>query len=135
VTPIQNAVAQALKSLSERSSFTEAILAKKIREENRINTGKKAGIAMADLEAAVTFLAESEQIFFSLRLNSANDILILKSDTTELLNEETRHRRHASEKSMQVLSNHDLASTSKNSKKQKPHRTERVKLNIYDYEE
>ena len=56
LTQIQEEIARALNELSgkegSKARITEALLAKKIRELNKLESKKKAGIALADLEAA-----------------------------------------------------------------------------------
>ena len=77
---IQKEIATALEQLKEKSLITEAVLAKKVRENAKIQGKNKAGICLKDLETCVEFLAENKQLYFSLHVNSANDILIKKED-------------------------------------------------------
>ena len=151
LTPLQIQIQAVLKSIGERTRFSEAILAKKIREQCKIEGKKKAGIALLDLEKAASFLAETENIHFSFILNSANDLLVEKAETSRLLEGDSRQRRLKSEKSMSLLTNSDLGETagkkdhgvSKNaaqnsqpshpnrmSRHPHPSRTERKSLNI-----
>ena len=108
LTPLQNQIQAVLKSIGERTRFSEAILAKKIREHCKIEGKKKAGIALLDLEKAVSFLEETENIHFSFMLNSANDLIVEKTETPRLLEGEARQRRLKSEKSMSLFTNSDL---------------------------
>jgi len=151
LTPLQNQIQEVLKSLGERTRFSEAILAKKIREQCKIEGKKKAGIALLDLEKAASFLEETENIYFSFMLNSANDLIVEKTETPRLLEGEARQRRLKSEKSMSLITNSDLGEAaekkgrgaSKNaarnsqpnhpnrmSRHPHPSRTERESLNI-----
>lgn len=108
LTPLQNQIQAVLKSIGERTRFSEAILAKKIREQSKIEGKKKAGIALLDLEKAAAFLEETENIHFSFMLNSANDLLVEKTETSRLLEGEARQRRLKSEKSMSLFTNSDF---------------------------
>ena len=151
LTPLQNQIQVVLKSIGERTRFSEAILAKKIREQCKIEGKKKAGIALLDLEKAASFLAETENTHFSFMLNSANDLIVEKTETPRLLEGDARQRRLKSEKSMSLITNSDVGETggkkrpsvSKNtarntqpnhpnriSRHPHPSRTERKSLNI-----
>ena len=145
LTPLQNQIQAVLKSIGERTRFSEAILAKKIREQCKIEGKKKAGIALLDLEKAASFLEETENIHFSFMLNSANDLLVEKTETSRLLEGEARQRRLKSEKSMSLFTNSDLGAdsgkksarqdvrsnhTNRTSRNSRPARTERKSLNI-----
>ncbi len=142
LTPLQNQIQAALKNIGERTRFSEAILAKKIREQCKIEGKKKAGIALLDLEKAASFLEETENTHFSFMLNSANDLIVEKTETPRLLEGDSRQRRLKSEKSMSLITNSDLGA-SKNaarntqpnhpnriSRHPHPSRTERESLNI-----
>ena len=111
LTPLQNQIQEVLKSIGERTRFSEAILAKKIREQCKIEGKKKAGIALLDLEKAASFLEETENTHFSFMLNSANDLLVEKAETSRLLEGDSRQRRLKSEKSMSLITNSDLGET------------------------
>ena len=111
LTPLQNQIQAVLKSIGERTRFSEAILAKKIREQCKIEGKKKAGIALLDLEKAASFLAETENTHFSFMLNSANDLLVEKAETSRLLEGDSRQRRLKSEKSMSLITNSDLGAS------------------------
>lgn len=114
MTPIQIEIEKALEQLSEKSTFTEAILAKKIRENNKIDGKKKAGIALLDLQTAICSL-EEKQIFYSIHITSVNEILLKKETAATELEIEAKRRRQSSEKSMTILTSGDLkASGGKN---------------------
>ncbi len=139
---IQEEIAKALVQLSEKSLISEAILAKKIRENIKLQGKQKAGLVFTDIEAAVYYIEENNNLHFALHLNSANDILIKQAEFTAGLEGDARKRRLASEKSMVVLTNGDVkkALESKNGDGKKgggkngpkPHtkRTDKKKLNI-----
>ena len=119
LTPIQKEIVAALEQMKEKSLITEAVLAKKVRENAKIQGKNKAGISLKDLDICIEFLAEKE-VPFALHLNSANDILIKREDTYKLLEADAKKRRQSSEKSISVLTNGDLrhkASGGKTSKK------------------
>lgn len=80
LSPIQKEIAAALEQIKEKSLITEAILAKRVRENAKIQGKNKAGICLKDLEVCVEYLAENSQLQFALHLNSANDILIKTSE-------------------------------------------------------
>lgn len=126
---IQTEILKALESLSGKALFTEAIVAKKIRENCKLSGNKKAGIALLDIEKALVCLSE-KNIFYSVHVNSANDLLFKKSENIQQIDSDARKRRLTSEKSMSILSSSDIKTLSnKNSKKQKK-RTERTSINI-----
>lgn len=106
-TPIQAEIEKALEQLSEKSTITEAILAKKIRENNKIEGKKKAGVGLNDLVAAVSTL-EEKQIFYSIHITSVNEILLKKETESKELDIEAKRRRQSSEKSMSILTSGDL---------------------------
>ena len=135
LTPLQNEIQQALTKLGDRSRFSEAILAKAIREKCKIDGKKKAGITLVDLEKAAAFLEETSGAHYSFMLNSANDLLIEKTEGTRLLEGEARQRRLKSEKAMTIFTNSDL--TKKDGKKQKLQaRTIRKSINVHsDFED
>ena len=136
LTPIQKEIVLALEQLKEKSLITEAILAKKIRENSKIQGKNKAGLCLKDLEICLEHLSQNNQLNFALHLNSANDILIKKEENFKLLDSDAKKRRQSSEKSISVLTNSDL----QNKKSTKPiskKRTDRKKLhfnNIEDFE-
>ncbi len=104
---IQKEIKKAMQELNQKEVYSEAILAKKIRENAKIDGKKKAGIAMNDLEKVLAEF-EEEGIFYELHLNSANDLLIKKGGATKFLEGDARRRRQSSEKSMTIFTNKDL---------------------------
>ena len=136
LTPIQKEIVLALEQLKEKSLITEANLAKKIRENAKIQGKNKAGICLKDIELCIEFLAENDNLNFALHLNSANDILIKKEENFKLLESDAKKRRQSSEKSISVLTNSDLQNK-KSAKQLSQKRTDRKKLhfnNIEDFE-
>lgn len=130
---IQQEIAKALVQLSEKALITEAVAAKKIRENLKFDGKPKAGLCFSDIEAAVFYIEENNNLHYSVHLNSANDILIKQSDAASGLDAEARKRRLASEKSMSVLTNGDVkAALSGNASGAKPYkkRTEKKRLNV-----
>lgn len=134
LTPIQKEIVTALEQLKGKSLITEAILAKKIRENAKIQGKNKAGICLKDLETCIEYLAENNELTFSLRLNSANDILIKKENTHELLEAEAKKRRQSSEKSLTVLTNGDVKQKNSGSNALKK-RNDRKKMSFRDIED
>ena len=116
LTPIQKEIVTALTQLKEKSLITEAILAKKIRENTKIQGKNKAGISLKDLEVCLEYLAQNSQLTFALHVNSANDILIKKEAAFKLLESDAKKRRQSSEKSISVLTNGDLRTKSSGGK-------------------
>lgn len=108
-TPIQAEIEKSLEQLSEKATVTEAILAKKIRENNKIDGKKKAGVGLNYLIPAVNAL-EEKQIFYSIHINSVNEILLKKESESRELDIEAKRRRQSSEKSMSILTSGDLKS-------------------------
>ena len=136
LTPIQKEIVLALEQLKEKSLITEAILAKKIRENSKIQGKNKAGLCLKDLEICLEHLSQNNQLNFALHLNSANDILIKKEENLKLLDRDAKKRRQSSEKSISVLTNSDLQNK-KSTKQISKKRTDRKKLhfnNIEDFE-
>ena len=136
LTPIQKEIVLALEQLKEKSLITEAILAKKIRENSKIQGKNKAGLCLKDLELCLEHLSQNNQLNFALHLNSANDILIKKEENFKLLESDAKKRRQSSEKSISVLTNSDLQNK-KSTKQISQKRTDRKKLhfnNIEDFE-
>lgn len=136
LTPIQKEIVLALEQLKEKSLITEAILAKKIRENAKIQGKNKAGLCLKDLELCLEHLSQNNQLNFALHLNSANDILIKKEENFKLLESDAKKRRQSSEKSISVLTNSDLQNK-KSAKIISKKRTDRKKLhfnNIEDFE-
>ena len=136
LTPIQKEIVLALEQLKEKSLITEAILAKKIRENSKIQGKNKAGLCLKDLEICLEHLSQNNQLNFALHLNSANDILIKKEENFKLLDSDAKKRRQSSEKSISVLTNSDLQNK-KSTKLLSQKRTDRKKMhynNIEDFE-
>lgn len=133
LTQLQKEIAKAIEQLNQKTVYSEAILTKEIRKNSKIDGKPKAGLSVNDLEKVLSVL-ENDGKFYELHLNSANDLLIKKSNQTKFLEGDARHRRQSSEKSMSILTNQDFKSGGSNKPKAK--RTERKKLNIYaDYDE
>ena len=150
---IQEEIVKALIQLSEKSLITEAVVAKKIRENIKLDGKNKAGLAFRDVEEAVIYIEENNGLHYTVHLNSANDLLIKKSEETAGLNADARKRRLASEKAMSVLTSGDVKKVleSANSEKTgkggksgktgtgpKPYkkRTDKKRLNVYkNYDE
>lgn len=139
LTQIQEEIARALNELSgkegSKARITEALLAKKIRELNKLESKKKAGIALADLEAAVSQLEEDGKSHYALTVNSANELMVEKRDESKPLTQEAHHRRMQSEKSMTLLKGTDLSARQKAAGKKasfsKQKRAKRESLSIY----
>lgn len=135
LTKIQEEILKAFVQLNEKAMFTEAILAKKVRENLKLDGKKKAGIAIADLEKVMEYVQENNLGSYSLHLNSANDLLIKKDDNFKLLDIDAKHRRLSSEKSMSILTNGDLVQNKgKNKKIEKRSERKRINLNS-DFED
>ena len=130
---IQQEIAKALIQLSEKALITEAVIAKKIRENLKFNGKPKAGLCFQDVEEAALNIEETNDLHYSVHLNSANDLLLKQSEKAEGLNADARKRRLASEKSMSVLTNGDVKSAlSGKPDGSKPYkkRTEKKRMNI-----
>lgn len=134
---IQEEIAAALLQLSEKSLITEALVAKKIRENIKLQGKQKAGLAFTDIEAALYYIEENNNLHFALHLNSANDILIKQTDAASGLEGDARKRRLASEKSLSVLTNGDVKKAwesksggGKNGPKPHSKRTDKKRLNV-----
>ena len=137
--PIQAEIVKALEQLSEKATFTEAILAKKIRENNKIDGKKKAGVGLNDLMSAVDEL-EEKQIFYSIHINSVNEILLKKETEHKDFDIEQKRRRQNSEKSMSILTSGDLksggskTSNGKKNQKRNDRKSIRINANFEDWE-
>ena len=134
LTPIQKEIATALEQMKEKSLITEAVLAKKIRENAKIQGKNKAGICLKDLEFCIEYLAENNQLQFALHLTSANDILIKKEEIWKLLESDAKKRRQSSEKSISVLTSGDLRQKNTGGKGLNK-RSDRKKMDYRDFEE
>ena len=135
LTPIQKEIYKAIKQMSEKAQFTEFSLAKKIRENTKFEGKKKAGLSLNDLIICLDVL-KSEEIFYSIHINSVNECLLRKESAFSELALEAKQRRQKSEKSMSIFTSGDITNGKKNSSNNKPKkRSERQKLSIYeDYE-
>ena len=133
LTPIQKEIVAALEKMKEKALITEAVLAKKVRENAKIQGMNKAGICLKDLEICIEYLAEKD-LTFALHLNSANDILIKKEDEYKLLEADAKKRRQSSEKSISVLTNGDLRQKASGAKTPKK-RNDRKKMDFRDVED
>lgn len=134
LNPIQKEIYKAVKQMSERVSFTEFHIAKKIRENTKFDGKKKAGLALADMLKVFECLNE-EGVFYSIHVNSVNEILIKKETEAVELPLEAKQRRQKSEKSMSIFTSGDVsAGKSKTGKSGNSHekRSDRKKLSIYD---
>lgn len=140
LTLIQQEICKALTQLQNKSLITEAIIAKKIRENTNFSGKNKAGLSLNDMETALEHLEKEENLFFSVHCNSANDVFFRKEDSPKPLELAARQRRLKSEKNITILTSNDLKSPHTDKHKSKssknPKRTERKSLNIYgDYDE
>ena len=134
LTPIQKEIVTALEQMKEKSLITEANLAKKVRENAKIQGKNKAGICLKDLEVCIEYLAENNQLQLALHLNSANDILIKKEESWKLLESDAKKRRQSSEKSISLLTNGDLRQKNTGGKGLKK-RSDRKKMDYRDVED
>lgn len=135
MTLIQNELIKALDAMGERNRFTDAQLAKKLREIANIGGKNKAVIALADLTAAIKSIAESGKIF-SITVTSANDLVIERTETFKEITLENKQRRQRHEKSCSIFTSSDLnQSSDKNrninlKKKKSSKRTVRENLDV-----
>ena len=111
MTLIQNELIKALEAMGERNRFTDAQLAKKLREVAKIDGKNKAVIALADLTAAIESIAESGKIF-SITVTSANDLVIERTETFKEITLENKQRRQRHEKSCSIFTSSDLNQSS-----------------------
>ena len=133
LTPIQKEIVTALEQMKEKSLITEANLAKKVRENAKISGKNKAGISLKDLEVCIEYLGENKELPYALHLNSANDILIKKEESWNLLEGDAKKRRQSSEKSISVLTNGDLRQKASGGKGVQK-RNDRKKMSFMDIE-
>ena len=135
MTLIQNELIKALDAMGERNRFTDAQLAKKLREVAKIDGKNKAVIALADLTFAIESIAESGKIF-SITVTSANDLVIERTETFKEITLENKQRRQRHEKSCTIFTSSDLnQSSDKNrninlKKKKSTKRTVRESLDV-----
>ena len=134
LTPIQKEIVTALEQMKEKSLITEANLAKKVRENEKISGKNKAGICLKDLEVCIEYLGENKELPYALHLNSANDILIKKEETWKLLESDAKKRRQSSEKSISVLTSGDLRQKNTGGKGLNK-RSDRKKMDYRNFEE
>ena len=134
LSPIQKEIATSLEQLKEKSLITEAVLAKKVRENAKIQGKNKAGISLNDLTTCIQYLAENKELTFALHLNSANDILIKQNEVWKPLEGDAKKRRQSSEKSISVLTNGDLRQKASGGKGVQK-RNDRKKMSFRDVEE
>ena len=111
MTLIQNELIKALDAMGERNRFTDAQLAKKLREVAKIDGKNKAVIVLADLTAAIESIAESGKIF-SITVTSANDLVIERTKTFKEITLENKQRRQRHEKSCTIFTSSDLNQSS-----------------------
>ena len=111
MTLIQNELIKALVTMGDRNRFTDAQLAKKLREIANIYGKNKAVIALADLTAAIESIAESGKIF-SITVTSANDLVIERTETFKEIALENKQRRQRHEKSCSIFTSSDLNQSS-----------------------
>lgn len=135
MTLIQNELIKALDAMGDRNRFTDAQLAKKLREIAKIDGKNKAVIALADLTAAIESIAESGKIF-SITVTSANDLVIERTETFKEIALENKQRRQRHEKSCSIFTSSDLNQSSDKSrninlkKKKSTKRTVRKSLDV-----
>ena len=134
LTSIQKEIVIALEQMKEKSLITESNLAKKVRENAKIQGKNKAGICLKDLEVCIEYVGENNQLPYALHLNSANDILIKKEESWKLLDGDVKKRRQSSEKSISVLTNGDLRQKASGGKGLQK-RNDRKKMSFRDVEE
>ena len=91
---IKTELSKEVEQLKEKSLITEAILAKKIRENAKIQGKNKAGLCLKDLELCLEHLSQNNQLNFALHLNSANDILIKKDYNINNIEEKVRQNHN-----------------------------------------
>lgn len=135
MTLIQNELIKVLEAMGERNRFTDAQLAKKLREVAKIDGKNKAVIALADLTAAIKSIAESGKIY-SITVTAANDLVIERTEAFKEIALENKQRRQRHEKSCSIFTSSDLnQSSDKNrniilKKKKSTKRTVRESLDV-----
>lgn len=110
---IQQEILKAMNQLENKAMYTEAILAKKIRENAKMESKKKAGVSINDIDKVLEFIEENKIANYCIKLNSANEFLFSKETESKLLTPEARKRRLSSEKSMSILTSSDVSSSGK----------------------
>lgn len=133
LSPIQKEIYKAIKQMSERTSFTEFHIAKKIRENTKFDGKKKAGLGLGDLLKVIDCLNE-EGLYYSIHINSVNECLLKKEEAVTELALEAKQRRQKSEKSMSIFTSGDVSGGKSKSGKNSGHekRSDRKKLSIYE---
>ena len=135
MTPIQIELMKAIDAMGERNRFTDAQLAKKLRDVAKIEGKNKAVIALADLTAAVESIAESGKIY-SITVTSANALVIERTEAFKEIALENKQRRQRYEKSCTIFTSADLNDAGgnkrvgKNKKKTSTKRTVRESLDV-----
>lgn len=108
LSPIQKAILSALEAQGDKAKYPETVLAKKIRSDEGIETKKKAIIALSDLEKVIAYQEENDIAHYAITMNSANDLLIERTEVSKPLSPEAHQRRLRSEKSMTIFTNKDV---------------------------
>lgn len=119
-----------MNNFRKNQQLQKQFLQKKIRENNKIEGKKKAGVGLNDLVAAVSTL-EEKQIFYSIHITSVNEILLKKETESKELDIEAKRRRQSSEKSMSILTSGDLKSGGGKPKKNQK-RNDRKSIRLTD---
>ncbi len=133
MTPIQEQIAVAIIELSEKSLITEALIARKIRDNLKFKAKPKAGLAFRDVEEALFYIEENNNLHYALHMNSANDLLLKQEAAAAPLDAQARRRRLSSEKSISLLTSGDVKTAlTGQSTGSKPYhkRTEKKRLNL-----
>jgi len=115
MTPIQTEILKALDDMGDKSKFTDTVLAKKLRENAKIDGKKKAVIALADIIPALEASAGKGRIF-AVTVTNANDLLFERSENLKEIPLENKQRRQRHEKSQALFTNADLSSKDTKSK-------------------
>lgn len=127
---IQQEILKALEDLGEKSTYSEFVLAKKIRENTKLENKKKAGISLNDIETVLKYLEENNIAHYAIKMNSANDLLLEKTETSKPLDPDAKKRRLSSEKSMTIFTSRDFDEKQNKSKSKQKQRAVRTKMNI-----
>lgn len=136
LSPVQREIYKAMTQMAEKASFTEFVVAKKIRENTKFDGKKKAGLSLGDILVVIDLLA-ADGIYYSVHINSVNECLLKKESEPKELPLEAKQRRQKSEKSMIIFTSGDFAGDKAKSKKSgKPKgdfkRNDRKKLSVYE---
>ncbi len=126
VTSIKEAL---VKLKNKQAPYHDSILVKEIRNAHKITNKKNSTIRIEDLEQAVRELEDSSTLHISIHLDSVNNILIKNALNSVYLNQEDKHNRQRSEKSMVLLTESDFK---QNNKSQLNHKHKRPRLNFDD---